>query len=302
MIDVIVATYNRSRMLDLTLSSILRQSMDPSQLCVVVADDGSSDDTKAVVESYRGRLPVKYLYQEDRGYRVASARNMGLSHCNGDICLFVDAGIVLESNCLKTHLEFHRQIGQPACAIGYIYGFDDKDPSLCELEELSEKAADTDSLIGYFEATGTYLDPREKEYRLFEGRIDHLPAPWAFFWTGHVSVHRKHLWTEVFFDTIFEPRYGFEDIDLGYRLHQKNAGIYLLKEAKSFHYPHRKRENFSRDNKANSVIFRQKYQSELAELFYSHGGTFGFNELLLSMKSKNSNKNTHESTILPKGA
>src|SRR5258708_4083133 len=130
MIDIIIATYNRSSLLDLTLSSVLRQTIDLALVNVIVVDDGSNDNTKEIVRSYAGKVKLLYLFQEDRGYRVASARNMGLNNCSADICVFIDAGIILESGCLQEHFEFHSNYDRPASAIGYVYGFDENDPDL----------------------------------------------------------------------------------------------------------------------------------------------------------------------------
>jgi glycosyltransferase involved in cell wall biosynthesis len=283
MIDIIIPTYNRSALLDLTLSSLLNQTINLTSINVVVVDDGSSDNTSEVVKSYSDKLNLKYFYQADRGYRVASARNMGLKNCNSDICVFIDAGIILESNCISKHFEFHNNFDNPISAIGYVYGFDDRDPDLKELVTITNKIKDTDSLITYFDAKRIFLDAREREYNKYNYKIDQLPAPWVYFWSGHLSINRKYMESEIYFDTVFEPRYGFEDIDLGYRLHHKKMNIYLLKEAKAFHYPHGKMGSYCEDNEINSHIFYLKHKTELVRLFNNNGGTFGFNELLLKM-------------------
>jgi hypothetical protein len=72
-LSVVVPTYNRAPLLRRTLVSLLRQRTPPS-FEVIVADDGSSDDSEKVAAELGEHLPIRYVYQEDMGYRVAKAR------------------------------------------------------------------------------------------------------------------------------------------------------------------------------------------------------------------------------------
>src|SRR6185437_9620708 len=75
--SVIVPTYNRSALLRRTLASLERQRTGGVAFEVVVADDGSADDSRSVVAQFAERLEVRYVFQEDQGYRAAAARNGG---------------------------------------------------------------------------------------------------------------------------------------------------------------------------------------------------------------------------------
>ena len=71
---------------------------------VIVVDDGSTDDTKAVVGAYGGR--VKYVYQENRG--PAAAKNEGIRRARGRYMAFLDSDDVWLPGKLHTELEhFH---------------------------------------------------------------------------------------------------------------------------------------------------------------------------------------------------
>ena len=94
---VIVPTYNRRRLLELTLDSLAGQDLPRDRFEVLVVDDGSSDDTADVVREFEDRLDLRYFYQPDEGYRVARARNVGIRHARGEICVFVDSGVLLHS-------------------------------------------------------------------------------------------------------------------------------------------------------------------------------------------------------------
>lgn len=70
LVTVAIATFNRADYLRDSINSVLAQTVDDFELIVV--DDGSTDDTRLVVESFDDER-VKYVYQENRG--IAAARN-----------------------------------------------------------------------------------------------------------------------------------------------------------------------------------------------------------------------------------
>ena len=86
LISIIIPCYNHGHYLDRALESVLAQTMPDWE--VIVVDDGSTDDTRAVVRAYAdGR--VRYLYQENQG--LAGARNTGIDHARGNYLAFLDA-------------------------------------------------------------------------------------------------------------------------------------------------------------------------------------------------------------------
>ncbi|MGH7886221.1 MAG: glycosyltransferase family 2 protein [Candidatus Binatia bacterium] len=83
-VSVIIPTYNNALLLPETLNSVLGQSFGGFELIVV--DDGSTDDTAAVIE--RDFPQVKYNYQPNSG--PAAARNVGVGLARGDYIAFCD--------------------------------------------------------------------------------------------------------------------------------------------------------------------------------------------------------------------
>ncbi len=84
-VSVVIPTYNRARRLPAAIDSVLRQGLDETE--IVVVDDGSVDDTRAVVARYGDR--VRYVYQQNAG--VGSARNVGIRHATGEFVAFLDS-------------------------------------------------------------------------------------------------------------------------------------------------------------------------------------------------------------------
>jgi len=56
-----------------------------------------------MVKGYEDHLSIRYFFQEDKGYRVASARNTGIENSTGEIIIFVDSGMILSRNFVKAH-------------------------------------------------------------------------------------------------------------------------------------------------------------------------------------------------------
>ena len=71
-ISAVIPTYNRGHLVGRAIESALAQEYGPSE--IIVVDDGSSDGTRQVVQSYGEK--VRYLYQPNAG--VSAARNRGV--------------------------------------------------------------------------------------------------------------------------------------------------------------------------------------------------------------------------------
>jgi glycosyltransferase involved in cell wall biosynthesis len=85
-ISVIVATYNRAELLPATLDGILTQTTAPRE--VIVVDDGSFDQTQAVLAQYGGRIRTMRIVNSGK----VAARNVGLLQAAGDFVAFCDSG------------------------------------------------------------------------------------------------------------------------------------------------------------------------------------------------------------------
>jgi glycosyltransferase involved in cell wall biosynthesis len=102
-LTVIVATYNRPDALDAALRALAGQSDRGFE--IVVADDGSGEATAAVVSAWAPRLPVplRHVWQEDRGFRLAEIRNRAILQSFGEICVFLDGDCLARRDFVAAH-------------------------------------------------------------------------------------------------------------------------------------------------------------------------------------------------------
>ncbi|MBR2569415.1 MAG: glycosyltransferase [Paenibacillus sp.] len=277
--SIIIPTYNRSEILSYTLESILRQSIDLNEIEVIVADDGSSDDTEEVALRYQNKLKLKYVRQEDQGYRAGAARNLGIRSAESPVCIFLDNGILLSSRAIEAHLNVHEQSEEACTVIGYIYGFDDDNVHNEELYRLVDYN-NPDESIRLLQEQGI-LDNREPLYQELGDDLSKWPAPWVIFWSGNISVKTEVLFRVGLFDEYYTT-WGGEDTDLGLALEKHHVRFVLSRQADSIHYPHKKDstwqvdpEERERDFERKRDYMHSKYNTEATKLWY----TCYYNEL-----------------------
>jgi glycosyltransferase involved in cell wall biosynthesis len=87
LVSVVVPTYNRAALLDQAISSVLRQDYRRWELLVI--DDGSTDDTAAVLQSYAHEPRIRSFSQPNSGQAVA--RNRGIQKARGEFVAFLDS-------------------------------------------------------------------------------------------------------------------------------------------------------------------------------------------------------------------
>jgi glycosyltransferase involved in cell wall biosynthesis len=112
-VTVIIATYKRADMLPDALESVLTQEADGVSYEVIIVDNNSPDQTRAVVESYiaRGHTNLRYLFEGQQG--VAHARNTALAHARAPIVAFTDDDVRVTPNwvaSIKRALDEHPEV------------------------------------------------------------------------------------------------------------------------------------------------------------------------------------------------
>ena len=100
--SVVTAVYNVEPYLAEAIESILTQDIGfEESVEIILVDDGSTDRSSAICDEYQQKFPdnIKVIHKENGG--AASARNTGISHCEGQYISFMDADDRLTSSTLS---------------------------------------------------------------------------------------------------------------------------------------------------------------------------------------------------------
>lgn len=112
--SVIIPTYNRAGYLPLTVESALAQT--GAEVEVIVVDDGSTDDTAAVVERRRNDWGERFRYVRQENAERCAARNHGVRLARGEFVAFLDSDDLWRPNHLSTCVEALRKNPDVAAA------------------------------------------------------------------------------------------------------------------------------------------------------------------------------------------
>lgn len=197
MISVIVPTHNRASFLYEAIRSVLDQdyfTRNGSSFELLVIDDGSTDNTRDIVDSFGGR--AIYHFQPHRG--VSAARNAGLDLARGDYLAFLDSDDLWK----------REKIG---IQMGFMKAF--PEARVCYTEETWIRR-------------GVFVNP-QKKHRKYSGWIFDKVLPLCLLSLSS-ALFRREIFDEV--GRFDEELPACEDYDLGIRIAAKYP-VHLLPKA-----------------------------------------------------------------------
>ena len=108
-VSLIISTYNWPRALYLCLDSVMQQTVMPSE--ILIADDGSGMSTRDVVKHFENisPVPVRHIWHEDNGFRLAAIRNKAIAASKGKYIIQIDGDLILQRNFIQDHMLFARE-------------------------------------------------------------------------------------------------------------------------------------------------------------------------------------------------
>lgn len=202
-ISVVIGTHNRSRLLARCIGALEEQTQDPSTFELVVADDGSSDDTVELVSALQTPFALRVLDLGKVGR--AHARNAGVEAAEAPLVLVIDDDVIAAPELIAAHLEGHREHGD-IVGIG-------------RLLQAAPQRHDW-----YARAFAETWNAR------FDG-LRERDIDWPDCFAGNLSASRGRL-LEV---GGFRQLETGEDADLGFRLAAAGSRIRYLPEASAVH-------------------------------------------------------------------
>lgn len=76
---------------------------------IIIADDGSRDETRLLIDSFKDRLPVKHVWHPDNGFQKCRILNMAILEVKSDYIIFTDQDCIPRSDFVETHRNYARK-------------------------------------------------------------------------------------------------------------------------------------------------------------------------------------------------
>jgi glycosyltransferase involved in cell wall biosynthesis len=227
-VTVVIPFYRGLTFLDGTLASLTLQDYPQSLWELIVVEDGSLEDTAGLVNKYQSRLNIRRLRQQRLGYRLCTARNLGIQESNADVIVLVDFDCV----CLPSHLSHHLRWFEPDFPVATFglrefVALDDLRPDQIHewLHSLPNRPR-----VNSISNRMQQIDKRLPELQY----LKHHPFPCNCFHGCNVAFRRSDALVTGLFDTDFDGHVGYEDIEFAYRL--TRLGRYIVYEPEAIVY------------------------------------------------------------------
>lgn len=287
--SVVIPTYNKRELLELTLVSLVNQTCPHKNFEVIVVDDGSTDSTHKLFSEPLTHFPFQrgYIRQENKGR--SAARNAGILKAQGETIIFIDDDQIVPPQFIENHLRLHQE-NQNLVVGGYrsrVFSFPPSAPAhqavlsyLGESFQNTEKSFDVKPGYPLVTAEDIRYDFHrvrrfcygmdtnfERISSLYGETLKGFFLPWIFFVTSNVSVGKDHLMRAGMFDENFIG-WGGEDYELGYRLYKQGLEYRLCQEAISYHQHHSRNFAQSRESELRNYRYFCKKHPDIAIYLY----------------------------------
>ena len=207
-ISVVIGSYNQQERLTRVLDGFLNQKT-VIDFEVIVVDSFSTDGTDEMVQSFSPEnFSLRFIQRENPSGK-AEARNVGVLESKSDIIIITDADMIPDENFVQSHFNAHKASNTPCCFEGLAYNLQSYDWPPESVQNLPTQVA--------------------KKYKDGD-RLD-----WYYFLTGNLSFPKSYFNLEKGFSLDFK-NYGWEDLELGYRLKKRGLPLYYLTSAVNYHY------------------------------------------------------------------
>jgi len=105
-VSVIIPAFNRARFIRQTIDSVLNQTYPDIE--IIVIDDGSTDETRKILDDYKGKI-ILLEHPDRRNQGQSASINLGLNHAIGVYVTILDSDDYIEHDKIKFQVEFLKQ-------------------------------------------------------------------------------------------------------------------------------------------------------------------------------------------------
>ena len=210
-LTLLISTFNRADLLQNSLARLCELT-PPNELLVV--DDGGSDHTEQVCQSFADRLPIRYIYNHNPEWSICSmARNIGVKEARNDWIVTAEPELFFITDVLPQFAALVEGHPQEVISAGTIYF-------------QPEGGAPASTNVDGLEIAGDYVPPTDTE----------VAIGWVAPFTA--LYHRPWLLDVGGWDEEFPGPWGWDDIDLLTRLRIKGINQHIALDVKVLHQWH----------------------------------------------------------------
>jgi glycosyltransferase involved in cell wall biosynthesis len=261
-ISVIISTYNSEEWLRKVLLGYTMQTEKDFE--IIIADDGSTDKTKVLIDSFRNLFvnKIKHIWHEDNGFRKCKILNKAIENATSDYLLFTDGDCIPRKDFIATHLANRKE--------GYFLSGGYFKLPLETSKIISEEIITNEDCfkISWLIKNGLKLNFKISKLiknKLFSSFMNWV-TPTKPSWNGHNSSGFKSDILEVNgFNELLS--YGGEDREMGERLF--NLGIFskqIRYSAICLHLHHERKYVDSEKIKQNLEIRRYNKKNNIVKI------------------------------------
>ncbi|HCN6403404.1 TPA: glycosyltransferase [Escherichia coli] len=262
-LSIVIPTYNRAKILAITLACLCNQKTIYDYE-VIVADDGSKENIEEIVREFESLLNIKYVRQKDYGYQLCAVRNLGLRAAKYNYVAILDCDMAPNPLWVQSYMEL-LAVDDNVALIGPRKYIDTSKHTY--LDFLSQK-----SLINEIPEiiTNNQVAGKVEQNKSVDWRIEHFKntdnlrlcnTPFRFFSGGNVAFAKKWLFRTGWFDEEF-THWGGEDNEFGYRLYREGCYFRSVEGAMAYHQEPPGKENET-DRAAGKNITVQLLQQKV---------------------------------------
>ncbi|MEL7305164.1 MAG: glycosyltransferase [Myxococcota bacterium] len=245
-ISVIVPVYNRRTVLAKTLVGLASQRYPRSHYEVIVADDGSSDDPESLDAVFSSRMNLRWVRQEDRGYRLSAVRNLAIRASTNEVVVSLDCDMFPSLDLLSAYARWFRAANQVAgtprtrlLVVGDRAFVDSDSVTVEELLDAPASVAALPRIAAHAEIRTRWRPERDWRKREIERtrELRNHARPYTLASGGNVAFRRADALDAGLYDESFQ-HWGGEDADFAFRLTELGAYVVFEPDALAFHQHH----------------------------------------------------------------
>jgi len=253
----VIPTYNKKEPLVRTLEALNNLSgYSRDDVEAVVVDDGSTEEVFKIIKGVNRTYRLNYIYlQRCEDSCRSRTRNYGINAARGTFIIFIDDDIVVNSDYLQ-ELARYFNVSHHLVIIGTRLNFPAHLLGSTDIKELRRTACQ--------EANTDVLELRHPTFNRLSYNLAAYKYPWMMTFTSNLAVPRQLLLDIAGFDENFK-KWGYEDLELGYRLHKTGVKFVLNPRIEAFHQAHPKAPT----GENNLDYFLEKCQEIFKEIDYS---------------------------------